>query len=325
MQDLPLYQECIFQDIHSLLEREGINLCINLESPFVPAGRVAIKNKLTLHALPESISYVKFLAPYLVNVGNNHINDYGNIGSQLTFDLLDKENIKHFGAGYAGNDFEIFVQDENKVIFLAYVLRSSDLTGSPLFCQKDFIGGKAPDFKQINILKKQYPDYKLIVNLHWGFEDIRYPEPEKRQLAYEFIDHGADLIIGHHAHIIQPYEVYRNKMIFYSLGNFYFSDIHFTEAHADKIKKSRPHQKKGIIPVFNTTSSNIELIHIYQIYISGKRLRLRKNYPLKKLSKMTDGYIRKHALYLKCIQLQEKIRYIINNPIVILNKFRLHS
>lgn len=324
MQDLPLHQEYIFEDIRSLLEREGVKLCINLESPFVPAGAVAIKNKLTLHALPESIAYVKFLTPYLVNTGNNHINDYGNSGSQLTFDLLDQENITHFGAGYAGSGFEVLVQEEDKLVFLAYVLRSSDLTGSPLFGQKDFIGGKAPDLDQIATLKKKYPDYKLIVNLHWGLEDIRYPEPSKRQLAYELIDHGADLIIGHHAHIIQPYEVYRNKMIFYSLGNFYFSDIRFKEDEVSKIKKSRPHQKRGIIPVFNTAASSIELVDIYQIYASGRQLRVRKNYQLKKLSKMPDSYIRKHSFYLKCIQLQEKIRYIIDNPYVILNKFRLH-
>ena len=325
LQDLPLDQEYIFQDIHSVLEREGIKLCINLESPFVPTGTVAIKNKLTLHAPPEAISYIKYLSPYLVNIGNNHINDSGNIGSQLTLDLLDKENIKYFGAGYTNDDFEIFIQQEDKVIFLAYVLRSSDLTGSPLFCQKDFIGGRTPDFKQIAMLKQQHPDYKLIVNLHWGFEDIRYPEPQKRKLAYELIDNGADLIIGHHAHIIQPYEVYRNKMIFYSLGNFYFSDIHFTEDNVDKIKKSRLHQKRGIIPIFNTTSSNIKLVDIYQIYVSGKRLRIRKNYQLKKLSKMTNCYICKHALYLKCIQIKEKIRYIIDNPWVILNKFGFYS
>jgi hypothetical protein len=63
---------------------------------------------------------------------------------------------------------------------------------------------------------------RKIVNLHWGYEHTDVPAPFQRQLAYRLIDAGADLIIGHHPHVPQGCEVYKNKQIYYSIGNYNF-------------------------------------------------------------------------------------------------------
>jgi len=63
---------------------------------------------------------------------------------------------------------------------------------------------------------------RRIVNLHWGYEHTDMPAPFQRRLAYRLIDAGADLIIGHHPHVPQGWEIYREKPIYYSLGNFNF-------------------------------------------------------------------------------------------------------
>ncbi|GAG83200.1 unnamed protein product [marine sediment metagenome] len=60
------------------------------------------------------------------------------------------------------------------------------------------------------------------MNLHWGYEYVHYPHPGQIKLAHNLIDAGADLIFGHHPHVIQGYEEYDGKYIFYSLGNFQF-------------------------------------------------------------------------------------------------------
>ena len=62
----------------------------------------------------------------------------------------------------------------------------------------------------------------LIVNIHWGAEYQELSNDHQRDLARELIDAGADAIIGHHPHVVEEIEVYKDKPIFYSLGNFVF-------------------------------------------------------------------------------------------------------
>ena len=62
----------------------------------------------------------------------------------------------------------------------------------------------------------------VVVTFHWGVPYERYPLPEDRTKARYAIECGADLVVGHHPHVVQPYEVYRDRPIFYSLGNFAF-------------------------------------------------------------------------------------------------------
>lgn len=64
---------------------------------------------------------------------------------------------------------------------------------------------------------------RRIVNLHWGYENADVPAPFQRDLAHRLVDAGADIIIGHHPHVPQGWEIYRDKHIYYSLGNFNFA------------------------------------------------------------------------------------------------------
>ena len=63
---------------------------------------------------------------------------------------------------------------------------------------------------------------RVVVTVHWGVPYDRQPSAEDRLKARHFIDCGADIVIGHHPHIVQPIEVYRGRPIFYSVGNFAF-------------------------------------------------------------------------------------------------------
>jgi poly-gamma-glutamate capsule biosynthesis protein CapA/YwtB (metallophosphatase superfamily) len=64
-----------------------------------------------------------------------------------------------------------------------------------------------------------------ILSFHWGNEYIHHPSLGQRNLAYKCIEAGADIIVGHHPHVIQPYEKYKEGHIFYSLGNFCFDNL----------------------------------------------------------------------------------------------------
>ena len=74
-------------------------------------------------------------------------------------------------------------------------------------------------------LKNEYPNAVLVVNLHWGPEHILQPTRDQIRQGRHLIDQGADLIIGHHPHVIQSKEVYKGKEIYYSLGNFIFDQM----------------------------------------------------------------------------------------------------
>ena len=77
--------------------------------------------------------------------------------------------------------------------------------------------------KGINAIKKEYPNVKIATIFHWGFEYNTVPMPLDIKFSHSCIEAGADLIIGHHPHVMQPMEKWRGKEIYYSLGNFYFS------------------------------------------------------------------------------------------------------
>lgn len=71
--------------------------------------------------------------------------------------------------------------------------------------------------------KYKIKDRKCVCIMHWGFEYNLYPMPSDINLAHWLIDSGWDMVIGHHPHNTQPYEEYHGKLIYYSLGNFYFA------------------------------------------------------------------------------------------------------
>jgi len=66
----------------------------------------------------------------------------------------------------------------------------------------------------------------VVLSFHWGIENKQYTHPEARRIAHAAIDAGADVIIGHHPHVPQGIEVYKDKVILYSLGNFIFGHNH---------------------------------------------------------------------------------------------------
>lgn len=70
-------------------------------------------------------------------------------------------------------------------------------------------------------LAKQHSDF-VIISLHWGIENVFYPSPKQIDLAHKLIDSGATIILGHHPHVVQGIEKYKNGLIAYSLGNFQF-------------------------------------------------------------------------------------------------------
>lgn len=149
------------------------------------------------------------------SVANNHIMQHG---PEAYKDTL--KNICSFGSEYFGDQ-------QKKSIKFAYKHKTFSITGLSFRKEEHFIPAlywHNPDLQEI---EKEYSqvqdcDFKIIY-MHWGNEYMNYPYPDQERLAHWLIDIGFDLVIGVHPHVLQGYEIYKHKYIFYSLGNFVFN------------------------------------------------------------------------------------------------------
>jgi len=199
------------------------NYIFNLESP-VTNTQNPLKNKVVLKIKPEDFTKSFDKLPLAVCLANNHILDYNIEGFNETINYLDSNGIKYFGAGTADCNFNnpLILKVQNKSIALfGYV----DVFNAPYNYDK-MVGVQEVALTKIkkDINKFKNCVDKIIVNLHWGAENVYLPSISNIKKARQIIDMGADLIIGHHPHCIQPYEIYKGKYIFYSLGNLIFPD-----------------------------------------------------------------------------------------------------
>lgn len=153
-------------------------------------------------------SYVNILTQgsvEAVNLANNHSHDYGDQSFTDTKTYLDQANITHFGY------------EETAVI---------DVKGVKIGLVGIYELAKGIECKTqlIENLQKVKSEGAVItiVNFHWGTEKQYYPDDVQKELAHTAIDNGADLVVGHHPHVLQGIETYNGKKIAYSLGNFCF-------------------------------------------------------------------------------------------------------
>lgn len=98
----------------------------------------------------------------------------------------------------------------------------------------------------------------LVVSVHWGREYAATPTPAQRRIAHLAIDAGADLVLGHHPHVAQPVETYRNRPIFYSLGNCIFD-------------KSGDHQGNGQLALIRLSKSGVTIEQQVPLQINDAR------------------------------------------------------
>ena len=218
----------------------------NLEGPISDKG-TKVGSIYSFRAEPEAIEGLTFAGFNLISLANNHAFDYGREALEDCLAKLSKAGIDYVGAGfnegeaYGGRTPVIKEIEGTKIGFLAYTnlgpeswKASEKNSGIAWISEKDFEKIK----KDIENAKSQVDI--LIVSLHSGEEYSNEPTLFQIEFSKMAIDAGADLIVGHHPHLIQRNEKYpekkseisngasKNGWIFYSLGNFIF-DQGFSE------------------------------------------------------------------------------------------------
>jgi hypothetical protein len=200
----------------------------NLECVASSRGR-PLADKIALYTSSETLGILDDLGVDVVSLANNHQMDYGIEASEDTRRLLDSLGIRYGGVGRSLEEARRPVLLERRglrIIFLFFSWTRTYLEPVPEAGQ-DRPGVSPYDLEEIEACLRAAesdlrPDYK-IVSLHWGEGLSHYARPESVREAHRIIDAGADMIVGHHAHCLQGYEVYRGKPIFYGLGNFFCS------------------------------------------------------------------------------------------------------
>jgi poly-gamma-glutamate capsule biosynthesis protein CapA/YwtB (metallophosphatase superfamily) len=194
---------------------------VNLENPISVRGKI-IEKEFNFRMHPKYISILKDGGIDIVTSANNHVFDYGEDALYDTMRFLDSAGIKFVGIGKNIHDARepvIFTVKNKKIAFLGYFGNGD---WYPATKSNPGTAPRSKAFIEEDIKKlKGTVDY-VIVNFHWGEESEEYPDEYQKDLAHFTIDAGADLIIGHHPHVLQGIEKYNKGIIAYSLGNFIF-------------------------------------------------------------------------------------------------------
>jgi len=188
------------RNVKSCFEDDDLTIA-NLEGTLSDKGTRAEK-EYAFRGNPEYVNILTSSSVEAVNLANNHSRDYGEISlTETKKNLSDNEII-----WFEGNNYALKEINGLKVGLIGTNTQRS---------------GEAVFLKRLEALKSEKPDL-IVASFHWGDEKAEYPNNLQTKLARLAIDNGTDLVIGHHPHVLQGIEKYRDKYILYSLGNFCF-------------------------------------------------------------------------------------------------------
>lgn len=198
----------------------------NLETPIARGGMEFTEKKFRYKADPKAAAAIRKAGFSVLTLANNHIMDFGAQGLAETLQNLKKENIHHAGAGRNLAEARIpSLVEKNgvKIAVLAY-----SLTNPVEFYARPSQPGAAPGYPRYilqDIRKARDSADYVVVSFHWGAEGASFPKSYQREVARMAIDAGADVVVGHHPHVLQGIERYKGRLILYSLGNFAFGSM----------------------------------------------------------------------------------------------------
>ena len=211
-------------NMQSLLRSTDINI-INLETTLTNSAQTVHK---TFHfkAAPDKIKTLTEARITAVNLANNHILDFSEEGLRDTLSILNAAGIKYAGAGMDDREAAATVvlgYGNIRLGMLGFTDNEPGWQAGPFHAGINYIDlFKAPgQEKALSCIQQLAKEVDIvIVSIHWGPNMKEAPNPVFIEFAHKMIDHGADIIHGHSAHIFQGIEIYKNKLILYDTGDF---------------------------------------------------------------------------------------------------------
>lgn len=210
-----------FEHVRGMLEADVV--FGNLECCFASSGTAANKN-VVFNADPEA---APFLSPFdVLCLANNHTLDFGPEGLADTMAVLETNGLRFVGAGSNASAAETPLWLDVGGIRVA-VVASADASGGD---------SNRPTVSVLNLrsladrVREVRADAEVVVaSYHGGIELDTVPSPSVVRGLRDLVDAGADVVLAHHPHVLQPAERYRGGVIAYSLGNFVFDNRRYGE------------------------------------------------------------------------------------------------
>jgi poly-gamma-glutamate synthesis protein (capsule biosynthesis protein) len=310
-------------NIYKIPEMHSPFIC-NLEAPLTKLD-TPIEAKVNLKTSGFFLKGTFEQLPIAVSLANNHIMDYGNDAFIDTINFLEENNIGYFGAGAVANNYNnplILNMGNLKIGLLGYCY---DHFYNQISEVKGLKYGPAPlDFeiiqKDIKVLRNKTD--RIIIQLHWGIEQCNYPTSKQVQLARQIAGLDVNLIVGHHAHTIQPVERFRETIIAYGVGNFIFPDINVVSYFDPSNNTSRRYKYKqrawnkcsaGLL--YNLCNHQCKIMHYY---FNGRSVEEENKYYHKYLTQKLPQDLnllnKKVKKNIKCKNLLQRITRFIETP-----------
>ena len=235
----------------------------NLEGPISDKG-TKVGSIYSFRADPKAIEGLTFADFNVLSLANNHAFDYGREALEDTFLRLKEAGVDYVGAGFDEKEaYSPVIKDtkDTKIGFLAYTnlgpetWQASGENSGIAWISENYFERIEKDIKSA----KEKSDI-LIVSLHAGEEYRLEPAQFQVDFAKMAIDTGADLVAGHHSHVIQPVEKYAEGYIAYSLGNFIFDQSFSEETMKGQMVKIliENGKIKEVIPIDIKINSNFQ-------------------------------------------------------------------
>jgi hypothetical protein len=247
----------------SIFNKDDISF-LNLEGPVSDVGR-NVGSIYSFRMNPVTISVLKNLGIDIVSFANNHVGDYTITAFTDTLKRLNEGDILFTGAGQSYDEAKtptVIEKNNIKTCFLGF----SDVGPNWIKATAKSPGillATDPNFNQIVSDAKINCDV-LIVSFHWG-DEYQPHNARQTKLAHLAIDNGADVIVGHHPHVAQDIEIYKEKPIIYSLGNFMFDQYFSPETMQGLVVQMKVYKDGSSKDIIQYTSLQNKLFQIESI------------------------------------------------------------
>ncbi len=189
------------ENVKHYFENDDLTI-VNFEGTLSENGS-RVDKQFAFRGNPEYVNILTSSSVEAANLANNHTKDYGLVALDDTKRILTENGIVNFEGTDVG-----FFEANGITVGMLGINALNDTHRGLLDSAMDSVKAENPDI--------------IIVCFHWGIEKSDSPTDMQIELAHKAIDLGADLVIGHHPHVLQGIEKYNGKYILYSLGNFCF-------------------------------------------------------------------------------------------------------
>lgn len=284
----------VSEELKTLINKCDLKL-VNFEVPLRPEVTLPPQERERFFQNDDVPDFLRELGFNLFSMANNHTFDWGEEGFNKTKDALGDDA---FGAGTYDEAYKIKVVETNglkigfmALTFAAYTGVFDDvLSHEGLGCA--YINDLRVNHDIIEVKKKV--DYLFILP-HDGIEYIDIPLPETIARYRDFIDYGADGVIGTHPHCPQGWEEYKGKPIFYSLGNFLFNSKEGYNYRA----WNRPHWYEGMCVIMDISDKKINFNIINTRNVDNVSLLLDSSQEREEHNRLLCAYLKDTSLYHK--------------------------